>query len=74
MPLYHALERYDGYRLKTILLQKGITPVDLSKCTEGRISMSNGQEYGLSATPIGEGGHGPHPRLCLGCARGDPPG
>ena len=40
MPLYHALERYDGYRLKTILLQKGITPVDLSKCTGGRISMS----------------------------------
>ena len=40
MPLYHALERYDGYRLKTILLQKGITPADLSKRTGGRISMS----------------------------------
>jgi hypothetical protein len=26
MPLYHALGRYDGYNLKTILLQKGITP------------------------------------------------
>ena len=39
-PLYHALERYDEYRLKTILLQKGITPANLSKRTGGRISMS----------------------------------
>jgi transcriptional regulator with XRE-family HTH domain len=40
MPLYHALGRYDGYNLKTILLQKGITPADLGKRAGGRISMS----------------------------------
>ena len=40
MSLYHALERYDGCNLKTILPQKGITPADLGKRAGGRISMS----------------------------------
>ena len=40
MPIYYALETYDGYRLKTILLEKGLTPADLAKRTRGEVSMS----------------------------------
>ena len=40
MPIYYALETYDGYRLKTILLEKGLTPADLAKRTREEVSMS----------------------------------
>jgi transcriptional regulator with XRE-family HTH domain len=40
VPIYYALETYDGYRLKTILLEKGLTPADLAKRTREEVSMS----------------------------------
>jgi hypothetical protein len=40
MPLYYALETYDGYRLRTILLQRGLSPADLYKRTRGVVSAS----------------------------------
>jgi transcriptional regulator with XRE-family HTH domain len=40
VPIYYALESYDGYRLRTILLEKGISPTELSRRTRGGVSAS----------------------------------